>query len=199
MEDNSALKTLPIVIPRESTLTVSSILQGAFTENCGCLDDFKFEYPPIYNDNNPSEYCEQASKKIDIYMEEVLKHTNPDPVEYKPCYKKQHTTGLVLLKSYKKHRRTLIALRQAVYELKEDHKVEFLNGRKIKVQDFLRMWEGNINNNISVVRVYRSARSKIETSALLASIRGHKATLKVLSDLLEHVNGVPENVVGQLD
>lgn len=200
MEDNTALKTLELDGPyRESTLTVSSILQDSFTEKCGCFDDHKFEYPPTYNENNPSEYCEQVMKKTDRYMEEVLKHTNPNSVEYKPCYKKQHTTGLVLLKSYKKHKRTLVSLRQAVYELKEEHKVEFLNGRKIKVQDFTRMWESTIANNISVLRVYRTARSKVETNALLASIRGHKATLKVLSDLLQHVNGVPENVVGQLD
>lgn len=187
--------------------TALKTLALAFTENCECIENHKFDYPVLYDENDPAQYAEQTSKKHEAYLIEVLKHLNPtpDPVVSKPCYKKEHTTGLVLLKSFKKHKRTLVALRQVLYSSKEKEskEVSVQNGKKISALDYTRMYETFCTNNISLIRSYRTAQSKISSRGLLASLKTHETSLKVLKSLLEDDNNQQptciEDVVYQLE
>jgi hypothetical protein len=174
----------------------------SFTGNCDCIENEKFEYPVLYDENDPTQYLEQTTKKIDSYIEEVLKHSNPNPVVSKPCYKKEHTTGLVFLKSYKKHKRTLVTIRQVLFSLNEidvHPSVTFLTGRKIPAQDYTRIYDTFCSNNIDIIRCYRNAQSKVGIPALLSSLKSHQSTLTVLKNLLaQNVKRTSENVVDQL-
>jgi hypothetical protein len=187
--------------------TALKTLALAFTENCECIENHKFDYPALYDENDPAQYVVETSKKVEAYLIEVLKHVNPtpDPVVSKPCYKKEHTTGLVLLKSFKKHKRTLVALRQVLHSSKEKEskEVSVQNGKKISAIDYTRMYESFCTSNISLIRSYRSAHSKISTRGLLASLKTHEGSLKVLKHLLEDVDSQQptsiENVDHQLE
>jgi hypothetical protein len=187
--------------------TALKTLALAFTENCECIENLKFDYPALYDENDPAQYVVETSKKVEAYLIEVLKHVNPtpDPVVSKPCYKKEHTTGLVLLKSFKKHKRTLVALRQVLHSSKEKEskEVSVQNGKKISAIDYTRMYESFCTSNISLIRAYRSAHSKISTRGLLASLKTHEGSLKVLKHLLEDVDSQQptsiENVDHQLE
>lgn len=162
-----------------------------FTLKCDCFDNISFEYPPFYDEENGPEYLQEVTNKTNEYINEVLKHTNKNSVEIKPCYRKDHTNGLAVLKSYKKHKKTLNVLRQVLNSSKEKeaHKVTFLNGRQIRATVYLKLFEQTVSNNISRLRVYSTSRSEIDINLLIASIRSHQSSLTVLKNLIEYNNG----------
>jgi len=171
---------------------MSALKTSLFTDHCECFDDIKFEYPLFYDEENIEQYADEETKKIDEYYRQVLNHTaqNPESVQTKQCYRKDHTNGLVVLKSYKKHRKTLNNLK---------NHVKLVSGRVIKASEFLTLYDQTITNQICTLRVFRNASSRIEISSLLTSIRSHQASLKVLKSLSEILaNQKYEDVVNKV-
>jgi hypothetical protein len=180
---------------------MSALKTSLFTDHCECFDDIKFEYPLFYDEENIEQYADEETKKIDEYYRQVLNHTaqNPESVQTKQCYRKDHTNGLVVLKSYKKHRKTLNNLKKVLKEVKEVHHVKLVSGRVIKASEFLTLYDQTITNQICTLRVFRNASSRIEISSLLTSIRSHQASLKVLKSLSEILaNQKYEDVVNKV-
>jgi len=133
---------------------MSALKTSLFTDHCECFDDIKFEYPLFYDEENIEQYADEETKKIDEYYRQVLNHTaqNPESVQTKQCYRKDHTNGLVVLKSYKKHRKTLNNLKKVLKEVKEVHHVKLVSGRVIKASEFLTLYDQTITNQICTLR-----------------------------------------------
>lgn len=178
-----------------------SIVENAFTEKCECFDKIKFDFPLLYDEYDPEQYAEEVTKKLDSYIDEVVKHTQIDSVDTRPCYRKHHSTGLVLLKSFKKHRNTLRTIRASIYGKKLDHTVS-LGRHVLQIDKFVQLYEQNCSHNISNIRGYKSADSIVETTSLINSLKNHKSSLCVLRgvlNVLKNGRNSTKNVSNQLE
>jgi hypothetical protein len=189
-------------------LKTSFDLENSFTGNCECIENIEFEDPVLYNDYNPKEYCEQTSKKIDLYLEEAYKHLRniySNSITSKPCYKKQHTTALVLLRAYNSYRRTLLSMRQAVLSLKEGEEggpnIVFRSGKKIPAYQYIETYETSCVVSIRMLRAYKNVYTKIPATTLLNTLQQHKSILNVFKYLVEekNVERPSEDVVNKLE
>ena len=177
--DNLALKT-------------SSETSSTFTGDCECINKIKFEYPLNYNAYDPEQYAEIESGKLDEYIAEVEKHTNPKSADVeKPCFKKDHTTCLLYVKSKKKQKRSLLAFRQILnaYPFKSKFKIPFgLHGKpsQISVEAYMNVIEQVNNYSIVSSRSFKKADSRCEIVTYLASLKSCKATLGYLKKLIEY-------------
>lgn len=171
-----------------------------FTENCECINKIKFEYPLLYNENDPEQYSEVAGSKLDDYIEEVEKHSNQKPDVEKPCYKKNHTTSLLYVKSKKKHKRTLLAIRQVLnnFPSKKEMKVPFaLHGiiSKIDMAEYVSIMEQVCNYHILTTRGFKTPETKVEVKNYIISLKSHKSTLTHLKNLLIDVKNTKEEKI----
>jgi hypothetical protein len=169
-----------------------------FNENCECIDKLKFEYPLLYNDNDPQQYVDVVSSKLDSYIEEVEKHTNLNPDVEKPCYKKKHISSLLYVKSKKKHRRTLLAIRQVLNQSpsKRQYLVPYvLHGTfaRMSISKYVSIMEETCSFTINQVRSFKKADSRFEIKNYMLSLKSHKYSLNHLKNLIEGKNIEIEN------
>ena len=161
-----------------------------FTGSCECINNINFDYPLTYNEYDPAQYMEVELKKTEQLISEVEKHTDPKPQAFeKPCYKKDHTTALLLVDVKKKQKRTLLSFRQELdrYPFKKKCKIPFgLHGKPahLCVEEYMDVMEHIIQYAIVSTRSFKKANSKCPIDNYLISLKSLKSTLNFLKQLI---------------
>jgi hypothetical protein len=176
------------LVEARSTFQEQMDIAEKFTENCECIEKIKFDYPVNYNEHDPEQYEKVISEKTKLYMEEVLKHTNHKPQEYKKCYKRNHTSPLLFVKANKKHKKTLLTIRQAAYGIEENVKVQFGVSNafsEVNIVEYVRAMEQICNYNILVTRGFRKLNTKIDIHSFVCIYKSHLLSLKNLKKVID--------------
>lgn len=160
---------------------------NAFTENCECIENIKFNYPVIYNEYDPEQYVKVTSSKVDAYIQEVMKHAHSKGDEKKKCHRKLHTTSIVFVRTQKKHRKTLLVIRQVLYGLEspENFKVKF-GAQDVSLEDYVKAVDQACNYYIITARAFQNPQSKTTFVQLLTCLKNHKQSLIHLQRLIEY-------------
>jgi hypothetical protein len=168
---------------------------NAFTENCECIENIKFDYPIVYNEYDPEQYLNITSNKTEAYIQEVIRHAHSKGDENKKCHRKLHTTSLVFVKAQKKHRKTLLVMRQASEGLDlSNMKFQFGTKSDISVDDFIKAADQACRYYILTARAFQKAQSKVTFVALLTCLKNHKQSLTYLKKIIDYEKSCKQNI-----